>query len=93
MRLIRACILAVALPLLAMPAIAHGQTPRPSQPQPAQEEFVPLSEIPPEEQIPAFTLVAIAYAAVWVVLLGYVWSLSRRLQSVESDLATLARKQ
>jgi CcmD family protein len=93
MRLIRACILAVAVSLTAMPAMSLAQTPSRSQPPPGQEEFVPLSEIPPEEQIPAFTLVAIAYAAVWIVLLGYVWSLSRRLQSVETDLASLARKQ
>jgi CcmD family protein len=59
---------------------------------PAQEEFVPLSEIPPEEQIPAFTLVATAYAFVWVVLIGYVWSVARRLQKVETDLATLSRE-
>jgi CcmD family protein len=92
MRLIRACLLAAATSLLAVPALSLAQTP-PPKPPPGQEEFVPLSEIPPEEQIPAFTLVAVAYAAVWVVLLAYVWSLSRRLQSVEADLASLARKQ
>jgi CcmD family protein len=53
---------------------------------------VPLSEIPPEEQIPAFTLVATAYAFVWVALIGYVWSVARRLQKVETELATLSRE-
>ena len=74
---------------LALPGVAAAQ---PSQPKPAQGEFVPLSEVPPSEQIPAFTLVAAAYAFVWLVLLGYVWSVSQRLQNVERELATIDRK-
>ena len=87
MRLIRCLICVVAL-LLVVPMTAQGQPPQP----PGQEEFVPLSEIPPEEQIPAFTLVATAYAAVWLVLIGYVWSVSRRLQAVENELTVLSRE-
>jgi CcmD family protein len=64
----------------------------PPQPPPAMEGFEPLSEVPASEQIPAFRLVAIAYAVVWVVLIGYVWSVSQRLQKVERELATLERK-
>jgi CcmD family protein len=71
-----------------LPSAAVAQPPQ----QPAQEEFVPLSEIPPEEQIPAFTLVAVAYALVWIVLIGYVWSVSRRLNAVESELTSLSRR-
>lgn len=88
MRLIR-CLICVAALWLAAPTAVHAQTP---QTPPGQEEFVPLSEIPAEEQIPAFTLVASAYAAVWIVLIGYVWSVSRRLQSIENELAGLSRK-
>jgi CcmD family protein len=77
--------------MLFWPAAAYPQSQPPPKP-PAQEEFVPLSEIPPEEQIPAFSLVAIAYALVWLALLGYVWSVARRLQKVETELATLSRK-
>ena len=88
MRVIRSLACVVMLLTAWLPAVA-AQSPQP----PAQEEFVPLSEIPPEEQIPAFTLVASAYALVWLVLIGYVWSVSRRLQTVESELASLARKQ
>ena len=79
----------VCMVLLTLPAIA---TPQPAQPPPAQGEFVPLSEVPPSEQIPAFTLVAAAYAAVWLVLLAYVWSVSQRLQKVERELATIDRR-
>lgn len=88
MRVIRLLVCVVLLSVAGASAAAAAQPP----PQPAQEEFVPLSEIPPEEQIPAFTLVAIAYALVWLVLIGYVWSVSRRLHSVEGELTTLTRK-
>ena len=87
MSLLRALI-GVALLTAASPALAQP----PSQPQPAQEEFVPLSEVPPGEQIPAFRLVAIAYGMVWVILIGYVWSVSQRLQKVERELAAIERK-
>ena len=86
MRLVRALLCAA---LLALPTLSGAQPPGPP---PAQGEFVPLSEVPPSEQIPAFTLVAAAYAAVWLVLLGYVWSVSQRLQKVERELATIDRR-
>ena len=90
MRAIRSFICAAAIMLLCVPASIDAQAPK--QPPPGQEEFVPLSEIPPEEQIPAFTLLASAYAAVWIVLIGYVWTVGRRLQTVERELTTLSRK-
>lgn len=88
MRVIRAFLFAVAVSLVVLPGAVEGAQ---SQPPPGQEEFVPLSDIPPEEQIPAFTLVASAYALVWLVLIGYVWSVSRRLQTVEAEIATVSR--
>jgi CcmD family protein len=78
----------VCVVLLAMPAAAIAQT---SQPPPAQGEFVPLSEVPPSEQIPAFTLVAAAYAFVWLALMGYIWSVNQRLLKVERELSQLNR--
>jgi len=84
MRLCRALFLAA---LLAAPGVALA-----SQPQPSPDEFVPMEEIPPEEQIPAINLVAAAYGFVWVVVVGYVWSLGRRLQKAEADLAALERR-
>jgi CcmD family protein len=72
--------------MLALPAVVLAQT---QQPPPAQGEFVPLSEIPPEEQIPAFTLVAAAYAFVWAALMFYLWTIARRLRRVDDDLKAL----
>jgi CcmD family protein len=88
MRVIRSLVCVAMLSAPWLTGVAVAQPPQ----QPAQEEFVPLSEIPPEEQIPAFTLVAIAYALVWIVLVGYVWSVSRRLNAVESELTSLSRR-
>ncbi len=60
-----------------------------AQPQPSPDEFVPVEDVPPEEQIPAIGLVATAYGLVWVAVLGYVWSLGRRLQAAEREIARL----
>jgi CcmD family protein len=72
--------------MLVLPALAMGQPP---QPPPG---FEPLSEVPPGEQIPAFTLLAVAYSFVWIVLIAYVWSVRKRLQQVEQELADLERR-
>lgn len=77
--------LSLSLALLAVPALVLAQAPSP-------DEFVPISQIPAEEQIPAINLVAAAYAFVWLALIAYVWSLGRRLAKTEDDLARLERK-
>jgi len=59
-----------------------------AQPQPPKD-FVAVDETLPGEQIPALPLIAGAYGFIWVVLLGYVWSIGRRLQKVEGELADL----
>ena len=59
-----------------------------AQPQPPKD-FVAVDESQPGEQIPALPLIAGAYGFIWVVLLGYVWSIGRRLQKVEGELAEL----
>ena len=51
-----------------------------------------MSELPQAEQLPAAPLVIAAYAFVWVALLGYLWSVRRRLDKVERELADVARK-
>ena len=59
-----------------------------AQPQPPKE-FVPVDEVPQGEQIPAINMVAAAYGFVWVAVLGYVWSIARRLKQVEGELSDL----
>ena len=69
--------------LLAAPGIAAA-----SQPQPPKE-FVPVEGVPPGEQIPAINMVAAAYGFAWVAVMGYVWSIARRLKHVETELTDL----
>lgn len=82
MRFLRLLVLLGALASSALPAIAAQQPP-------PQSEFVPVDDIPPGEQIPAINLVAAAYGFVWIALLGYVWSIARRLHKVEAELVDL----
>ncbi len=57
--------------------------------QPGQSEFIPMTEVPASEQLPAARLLIAAYAFVWVAMLAYVWSIWRRLGRVERDIARL----
>ncbi len=61
-----------------------------AQPPPGQEEFVPINQLPPTEQLPAARLLIGAYAFIWAVLFLYVWSLWRRLGTVERELHQVA---
>ena len=61
------------------------------QPQ-QQNEFVPVSQLPTPEQMPAGPLVIAAYAFVWLAVLFYLWSIWRRIGRVEADLQALRRR-
>jgi len=62
------------------------------QPTGGQTEFVPVSSLPPAEQLPAAPLLIAAYAFVWVAVFVYVWSVWRRLGRVESEMRALERR-
>lgn len=59
----------------------------------AQQEqddgFVPVSELPPEEKLPAAPMLVGAYVFVVVALFAYVLSLSRRLSAVSKEIVRL----
>lgn len=78
----------------ALPASAAAS--QPGQPAPADqrggEGFVPVKDLPPQDQLPAAPLLISAYAVVWVVLLVYVWSVWRRLTRVERDVRDLSTR-
>ena len=63
-----------------------------AQPPAGQSEFVPMSELPPGDQLPAAPLLIAAYAFVWVATMVYVWSVRRRLNRVETEMRLLAQK-
>jgi CcmD family protein len=80
------------LSVLLLGLVAFGPREASAQPQPSADEFVPVAEAPPGEQIPAMNLVGAAYGFVWVVLVGYVWTLGRRMSQAERDLAELEQR-
>jgi len=61
---------------------------QPAQPE-QQTEFVPLDELPPQDQLPAAPLLVTAYIVVIVVLFAYVFSLMRRLAGVQQEMTRL----
>mgnify|MGYP001306970731 CR=1 FL=1 len=78
---------ALACSLLALPAPLFGL-----QPPPAQEEYLPIDQLPPTEQLPGGVFVVIAYGFIWVAVMLYVWSLWRRLGKVEAEMQALQRR-
>jgi len=84
----RIVLLALTLTVV-VPAIPKAA----SQPPPTgQSEFVPVDELGPVEQLPAAPLLITAYAIIWIALLGYLWSIRRRMGAIEKELADVARK-
>jgi CcmD family protein len=86
----RRAILAAAVLTLIWPAarVLSAQ----SSGQPGPSDLVPFSQLPQAEQLPAAPLLIGAYAFVWVALLAYVWSIWRRLDTVEKELGALSRR-
>jgi len=74
------------------PGVAQQSQPQP-QPQPAPpaatDEFVPISQLPAQDQLPAAPLLVTAYAFVWVALFGYLLSVGRRLTKVQREVDRL----
>ena len=60
--------------------------------QSAPDGFVPMDDVPAEEQLPAAPLLAAAYIVVWVIAIGYLWTIWRRLGRVEKELAEALRR-
>ena len=62
------------------------------QPPPAQSEYVPLKDLPPGDQMPAAPFLIAAYAFVWIAAMFYLWTIWRRLNTVETEMRALAQK-
>jgi CcmD family protein len=60
--------------------------------QPPAEGFVPVEQLPVQEQIPAAPLVMLAYAIAWFAVFAYLWSIWRRLGNVEREIAEVSRR-
>jgi CcmD family protein len=64
--------------------------PAPTSPAPSQQnEFIPIDQLPPQEQLAAAPLLIGAYVFVLAVLFVYVFSVARRLTNVQRELDRL----
>lgn len=87
----RRCEIATVLMMVSL-VLAGASLVATQPPQGGQTEFVPIDELPPEEQLPAAPLLIGAYAFVWVALVIYLWSIWQRMGKVERELNVLARQ-
>jgi CcmD family protein len=79
--IVTSCLLGVAAPLLAWQQAPAGQ-----------EGFVPVTELPAAQQLPAAPFLIAAYAFIWVALMVYLWSIWRRLGKVEQEIHSLEQR-
>ena len=70
------------------PALQAQQAPQ----KPAEDEFLPVTELPPEERLPAAPLLIAAYSVSWIAVAGYLFSIWRRLGRVEQEIADVSRR-
>lgn len=85
MSLRRLVIVLTSFLLLSAPSFAL-------QPPAGQSEFVPVDSVPLSDQLPAAPLLITAYAFVWVAVMVYLWTIWRRLTTVETEMRALAGK-
>ena len=83
---------AVMLTLTAGLLPTAAEAAQPQTPPAAQSEFVPIDELEPQEQLPAAPLVIAAYSIAWLAMFIYLWSIWRRLQKVDRELAEVSRR-
>lgn len=82
----RAGVLLLSFVLLAAPVFAQGEPPA------AQNGFVPVTELPPTQQLPAAPYLVAAYAFIWIALIAYLFSIWHRLGKVEDEMKTLEQR-
>ena len=87
----RVLLLAMVLGVLTPAALPSVALAKEGQPQPPKD-FEAVDESQPGEQIPAMPLIGAAYGFIWIGVFGYVWSLGRRLQRVETEITELESK-
>jgi hypothetical protein len=70
---------------LAMPISAW-------QPPAGQQEYLPVDQLPPSEQLPGGVFVVVAYGFIWIAMMLYLWFVWRRLSKVENEMRALRRR-
>ena len=78
----------LVLVLLVLTFSVSGMAFQPPKP---PEGFVQVTDVPTSEQLPAAPFVVGAYAFFLVLMVAYAWSVGRRLNKVEKEMAALQR--
>jgi CcmD family protein len=82
-----------SLRLLIVLLLTFAAAPTPAIAQPAepqqQNEYVPIDQLPPQDQLPAAPLLISAYSVVLIGLFVYVVSVARRLSTVQREIERL----
>jgi CcmD family protein len=78
-------LMVMAMMMLGGPALSFAQPPQ-------QEGFVPVDQLPGQEELPATPLVAAAYGVAWAAVLIYLFTIWRRLAAVEREIADVTRR-
>jgi len=84
----RIWIACVSFVLLGAPVFAQP----PQQPPQSPDGFVPLSSLPPGEEMPAAPFLIGAYAFFLLLMLFYLWTIWSRLSKVEKEMHELERR-
>jgi CcmD family protein len=82
--LLLAAIMVSACTYEQQPAVI-AQSQQPEQ----QGEFVPIDQLPPQDQLPAAPLLITAYSFVALALFAYLVSVARRLSTVQREIERL----
>jgi len=69
-------------------AVTYAQQPQSGSP----DGFVPLSSLPPGEEMPAAPFLIGSYAFFLLLMLFYLWTIWNRLSKVEKDMQELERR-
>ncbi len=85
--MLRRLILVLALLTTVAAPVLAAQPPSRSQ-----SEFVPIDQLPPTEQMPAAPFVISAYALVWLIAMFYVWTIWKRVNSLEAEFRALEQR-
>jgi CcmD family protein len=83
---------ALLIACLCLPIASAAQSPSQPPKPAAQDGFVPIDELAPKEELPAAPLVMAAYIVAWLIPFVYVWSIWRRLNRVEAEIADVTRR-
>jgi hypothetical protein len=71
--------------------VDKGRVAQAQPPTEQQEEFIPIDQLPPQEQLPAAPLLVGAYAFVLLMLFAYLIIVARRLTVIQREVDRLEK--